>query len=100
MEFVVAQTSEINPGEKKIVFAGDKAVIIFNIDGRFYALDNYCPHLGGSMGDGNFSDGVIECPLHGWQFDVKSGECENMQAAKAKTYPVKIVGSDIIVVIN
>jgi nitrite reductase/ring-hydroxylating ferredoxin subunit len=46
---------------------------IYNVDGEFYATSNFCPHKGAPLSEGTLSGHVIECALHGWQFDVRSG---------------------------
>ena len=50
---------------------------LYNIDGEYYATDNFCPHRGAALSDGAVIGHVVECSLHGWQFDVRSGECLN-----------------------
>jgi nitrite reductase/ring-hydroxylating ferredoxin subunit len=46
---------------------------IYNVDGEFYATSNFCPHKGAPLAEGRLCGYVIECALHGWQFDVRSG---------------------------
>src|SRR5690348_14357617 len=70
----VAAVSDVPPGTAREVMAGDQVVALFNVDGRFYALDGVCPHAGGPLGEGALRGTVVTCPWHGWQFDVVSGE--------------------------
>jgi 3-phenylpropionate/trans-cinnamate dioxygenase ferredoxin component len=109
MKFIkAAQTSELTPGNKLKVTVEGKTILLANIDGTFYAIDNKCPHLGGSLSDGNLDGENIVCPKHGAIFSLKSGK--NMGVAKilflkitpndAKTYPVKIEGYDILIGID
>ncbi len=72
-EFVVAKIDEIPAGTGKVVFAGDRAIALFNANGIFYAIDNTCPHRGGPLGEGELDGTTVTCPLHGWQYDVTSG---------------------------
>ena len=53
---------------------GDE-LAIYNIDGEYYAIENSCPHKGAPLAEGNLCGHVVECGLHGWQFDVRTGEC-------------------------
>ena len=46
---------------------------VFNVDGRFYALENSCPHQGGPIADGWLEREVITCPWHAWCFNVRTG---------------------------
>lgn len=50
-------------------------VAVFNVDGEFYAIDNSCPHKGAPLSEGQICGYIVECALHGWQFDVRTGEC-------------------------
>ncbi len=48
---------------------------LYNVDGEFYATSNFCPHSGAPLSEGILCGHTIECALHGWQFDVRTGEC-------------------------
>jgi 3-phenylpropionate/trans-cinnamate dioxygenase ferredoxin component len=50
-------------------------VAVYNVNGEFYATGNFCPHKGAPLSESKLCGHVIECGLHGWQFDVRSGEC-------------------------
>jgi len=49
-------------------------VAVYHLGSRFCAVDDVCPHAGGTLSQGTLEGGVITCPLHGSQFDVCSGE--------------------------
>ena len=75
MEFIkAASTTEIPQGTMKKVNVNDKIVLIANVNGKFYALNNACPHSGGSLADGKLNGDVVTCPKRGAQFNVKTGE--------------------------
>ena len=61
-----------------------REVALYNVKGEFYATENSCPHQGAPLAEGFLCEHVIECGLHGWQFDVRTGECltvpENLEA--------------------
>jgi nitrite reductase (NADH) small subunit/3-phenylpropionate/trans-cinnamate dioxygenase ferredoxin subunit len=74
-EFVtVAKAEEIPPGTGKTVDVNGVWIALFNVDGSFYAMDNTCPHAGGPLGEGHLTSHVVECPWHGWEFNVCTGE--------------------------
>lgn len=52
---------------------GDLRIAVFNVAGRFYATANVCTHQFAPLTDGWLSEPVVECPLHGGQFDVTCG---------------------------
>jgi naphthalene 1,2-dioxygenase ferredoxin component len=62
---------------------------VYNVDGEFYATENFCPHKGARLTEGTLCGHIIECGLHGWQFDVRSGECLTVPD-RIRTYPVTI----------
>ena len=50
-------------------------VAVFNVGGQFFAIDNACSHRGGPLGEGLLEGSVVECPWHGFRFDVRTGAC-------------------------
>lgn len=92
----LADKKDIPPGKALTVHLPDgQQIALFNIAGEFYALDNVCPHMGGPLGDGEIEDCTVTCPWHGWQFDVKTGECINVPGDDAATVPIEIRGDEI-----
>ena len=65
---------------------GDE-LAVYNVDGEYYATENFCPHRGALLSEGALCGHMIECWWHGWQFDVRSGECLTVRE-KIKTYRV------------
>ena len=57
----------------RVVLVDEKPIAVFNIDGEFTAMDNRCPHRGGSLGDGELEGEIVTCPWHGWQYELKTG---------------------------
>lgn len=84
----VAGVGEINPGEARVVEAAGKSIAVFNVDGRYYAIDNTCPHRGGPLGEGDVDGTVVTCPWHAWRWDVTTGANTNNPAVKVACYPV------------
>jgi nitrite reductase (NADH) small subunit len=76
-----------------------QAIALFNVGGTFYAIDNTCVHRGGPLGEGELAGTTVTCPWHQWEYDVKTGKCQNNPAACVKTYEVKVEGSDIKVLL-
>jgi len=52
---------------------GSHELALFRVGEQIHALDNSCPHAGGSLADGALSDGCVTCPLHNWKFDASTG---------------------------
>jgi len=87
----VAARSELLPGEHRIVWDGDVAIAVFNIDGALYAVEDVCTHDGGDLATGELYGYEIECPRHGARFDVRTGAvlCPPAYEPIAK-FPIKI----------
>lgn len=95
--FKVIEASELSEGEGRVVRAGLKKVAVFKYDGEVFAIQNFCPHAGGSLGLGNFSNGVVRCPRHSWGFDVETGQCRTNPRYNARCYPTRLEDGYILV---
>jgi len=92
----VAVLSALAPGQMVGVEVGDKPIAIYNVDGEIFATDNLCTHAFAMLTDGILEDGVVECPLHGGSYKVKTGEGLGPPVpCDLKTYPIRLVGDDI-----
>ncbi len=69
----ITQTENIPAREGRSVKIGNVDLAIFNLEGRFLAIENQCPHKGGPLCDGIVSGTTVVCPLHGWRFDLEPG---------------------------
>ena len=105
MKFVkVANANEISIGNKKKVTVDHKEILLANLQGTFYAMEDTCPHMGGSLSEGKLEGNNIICPKHGSVFDVTTGKVVKngkllFITAKVHdlvSYPVKIEGTDIL----
>ncbi|MGI9055027.1 MAG: Rieske (2Fe-2S) protein [Pyrinomonadaceae bacterium] len=67
-----------------------KEVALFNIGGNFHAVENFCPHKGYPLADSRLYGNIVECDLHGWRFDVRSGECFTKKDCSIEPYEVII----------
>ncbi|MBM4458437.1 MAG: non-heme iron oxygenase ferredoxin subunit [Chloroflexi bacterium] len=96
----VACVDDIPPGTKKIVEVEGVEVVVVNLDGRFYAIEDVCTHDGAPLGEGQLDNHALICPRHGARFDVRTGAALRMPAVDpAPTFEVKIAGEDILVAV-
>lgn len=96
MAFKLANKGDIPLGEARIVRIPDgREVALFNIDGKIFALNNECPHMGGPLGEGEIEGCCVTCPWHAWQFDIKTGSCINVPGDDAISIPITIQGDEI-----
>lgn len=70
---------------------GGRPIALFKLDGEVFALDGICPHKGAPLGQGTVENGIVSCPLHGWQFDIKTGACLDRPDRPAACLPVRVV---------
>lgn len=126
----VARVDEIPPGERKIVEINGRSIGVFNVNGRFFAVRNSCPHQGGPLCLGRtigLASGdapgrpvtyeregeILRCPWHGWEFDLETGRSVfdpvrtrvksypvEVETLQAETYPVEVDLGNVVVVIN
>jgi nitrite reductase/ring-hydroxylating ferredoxin subunit len=118
-EQFVGRASEFKDGDRQIVRLGDLEIGVFKDKGEFFAYSNYCLHQGGPACEGltiakveerlmpdktsrglYFSDTEMHfvCPWHGYEYDMKTGECASDRRLKLKKYDVVQKGDDIYVV--
>jgi nitrite reductase (NADH) small subunit/3-phenylpropionate/trans-cinnamate dioxygenase ferredoxin subunit len=93
----VAGAAEIPPGQGRVVEVAGHAVAVFNVDGRFYAIDNACPHRGGPLGEGDLDGAAVACPWHAWRWDVTTGANTNNPAVRVACFPVRVQDGAVFV---
>jgi 3-phenylpropionate/trans-cinnamate dioxygenase ferredoxin subunit len=92
----LARVSEIAPGTTRRVVAGADALLLCNVDGTLYAIEDACTHDGGELDQGVLEGCKIECPRHGAYFDVTTGAALTMPAIlPVRTFALRIDGDDI-----
>ena len=73
--FEVGKVDEVLIGKMKYVEIQGKEIVISNIGGKFYAMDDRCGHMNARLSMGNISkDGIVTCPFHGARFDATTGK--------------------------
>ncbi len=106
--YVVGRAEDIPPGQRRCVEANGRELVIFNIEGEFFALLDRCPHKGAKLSTGRLT-GCIEakgygsytlssrgqtlrCPWHGWEYDLRTGRsyCD-AERIKARKFEVQEV---------
>jgi nitrite reductase/ring-hydroxylating ferredoxin subunit len=73
----VARTNEIEPGQLKHVEVEKKEILIANIDGKFYSLDDRCSHMNASLAKGKVIGSNVVCPFHAAKFNIPTGGMVN-----------------------
>ncbi|MEP7151108.1 MAG: Rieske 2Fe-2S domain-containing protein [Nitrospira sp.] len=91
----VAQVDEIPPGTCRTVQVEGIFLALCNVNGMFLAVDNSCPHAGGPLGEGALEGEVLECPWHGWRFNVRTGERPENPEISVACVEVRVQGANV-----
>ena len=118
-ETLVGKAAEFKDGDRRIVFVGDNEIGVFREGSEFYAYSNYCLHQGGPACEGltiakveeaimpdktsrglYFSEKDLHfvCPWHGYEYDMRTGECVSDRRLKLRRYKIVQKGDDLYVV--
>jgi nitrite reductase/ring-hydroxylating ferredoxin subunit len=117
-EWLVGKATDIKEGDRKVVTAGKREIGVFHKGGAFYAYSNTCLHQGGPACEGMLTQNVVDvidkdglyqgqnygdethfvCPWHGYEYDLKTGECIGDRKLKLRKYDIVKRGEDIYVV--
>jgi 3-phenylpropionate/trans-cinnamate dioxygenase ferredoxin component len=81
-KIIVGKASDIPSGKMQKVTADGKEILVVNVNGNFYAMDDTCTHAGASLSEGTLEGDIVTCGWHGAKFDCK--------AAKLHAFPAKI----------
>jgi 3-phenylpropionate/trans-cinnamate dioxygenase ferredoxin subunit len=96
-EFIkVAKTSDIGTGTAKGFMVNGNRVMVANVGGKYYAVEDRCTHAGAKLSTGLLAGNIVTCISHGAQFDVTNGApLTTLGRSPIKTYEVRVSGEDI-----
>lgn len=87
----VGRVEDVPEGRGATVELPDgKELALYNVGDSFYAVENFCPHKGAPLADGNLTGHSVECDWHGWRFDIRTGACLNHPSECVETYEVVV----------
>jgi 3-phenylpropionate/trans-cinnamate dioxygenase ferredoxin subunit len=96
--YSIGPIDDLPNGERIFAEIGDRYLVIFNIGGNIYAVEDVCSHDDGPLGDGDLEEYEIICPRHGARFDIRTGKALSFPAVTAiPAYPVQIQAGMILV---
>ena len=94
----IASVDDIQDGDMISAEIEDSKVVIAHVEGVLYAFDEECTHAGCGLSDGDLDGNIIQCPCHGAEFDIRTGEVTSPPAVEPlKTYQVRVEGDDILI---
>jgi nitrite reductase/ring-hydroxylating ferredoxin subunit len=84
----------------KLLHVKNKRIVLARTEDRYFAFDDRCTHRGGSLAAGSTMCNLVQCPWHGSQFDIITGEVKSGPAKEGiKIYPVKENNGKLILVL-
>ncbi|CAN0626198.1 Rieske (2Fe-2S) iron-sulfur domain-containing protein [Burkholderia multivorans] len=92
----VCAADELPAGRRALAFSNGRSIVVFNIGGMLYGIDNSCPHQGASLASGPLDGTRLRCPAHGLTFDLATGRMPGAGGLCVKTLPVRIVGGRVV----
>jgi 3-phenylpropionate/trans-cinnamate dioxygenase ferredoxin subunit len=89
--YSICSVEDLPPGERIFLELKGTPIVVFNIDGNFFAIEDTCTHDDGPLGDGDLEGHEIVCPGHGARFDVRTGEVLALPAVtNVRSFPVRV----------
>lgn len=92
----IAHKDEIHENSGKEIDVENTRIALFYANGKYYAIEALCRHQDGSLAPGRVEGEVVECPLHSWHYNIRTGELlDYLQGVKLISYKVIVRGNDI-----
>jgi nitrite reductase/ring-hydroxylating ferredoxin subunit len=92
----VADVGDIKENSGMEVKVGDTRIALFYANGRYYAMEALCRHQDGSLAPGKVEGEIVECPLHFWHYNIKTGQLlDYLDGVRLNTYGVRVVNDQI-----
>src|SRR5690242_16245941 len=86
----VAKVLEVRARTGTTVCANGQELALFQVDGRYYCLENVCPHMEGPLAEGDLEGETVYCPWHFWPINVRTGAVEYDPSLCAATFPCRV----------
>ncbi|HNW45029.1 MAG TPA: Rieske (2Fe-2S) protein [Elusimicrobiales bacterium] len=92
-----AELGKLEEGRLHPVFPKGLPVLLVKIDGRVFALENRCAHMGCPLAAGTLDGYTLRCPCHDWRFDVRDGSFLDAPELRLKTYAVTVADGKVFI---
>ena len=91
----VLDLAALPDGAVELVVVDGLDVALFRRGEEIFALGNECAHKGGNLCDGRVEGDIVTCPLHGWEFDLRSGACMTIPGESVPRFVVTVADGDV-----
>ncbi|MCA9269918.1 MAG: Rieske 2Fe-2S domain-containing protein [Planctomycetales bacterium] len=100
-EFItVCKVGAVAEGEGQAFNVGGKMLAVFNVGGEYFAINDFCPHMGASLAGGHLEGDAVSCPWHAWRFCVRDGAWLDNPKISTDAYELRIEGDEIQVCLD
>ena len=94
----IAETRDVPKNDMRVFKVGGREILVVNVEDKFYAFENRCPHMGYPLYLGSLEGKVLTCGFHYAKFDVRTGKSLGLVTHRPlKIFKVKIRNSSILV---
>jgi len=91
----IARVGDLPEGRGRTFCVGECHIALFLLGGKYYALDDFCPHAGASLGEGDVRGDTVVCRRHLWAFRLADGVSPDAPTLRATNFDVRVVGDEI-----
>lgn len=117
----LGSADQISDGERLLVQLKGREIAVFNVNEEYHAYVNWCAHQAGPVCEGSLTgtmeaeydsesgntkldyckEGkILNCPWHGWEYDITSGKCLSRKGVVLPEYDVEVQGDDLILTLG
>lgn len=98
----LCEAGEVAPGGMlRVQLEGMDPLLVCNVDGKLYAVDDECTHAIASLSEGRLQGNIVFCPLHGGSFDVCSGKAKSLPCKQAlRTWPIEVTDGKVYLLLR
>jgi len=100
LKWVALSKTALSIADVQIISVNGKRLVLVKHDEEFYAFTSKCPHAGADLANGWCSKGYLICPVHRYQYHLKSGRGASGQGDYLKNYPVRVSGDQLFIGFN
>jgi nitrite reductase/ring-hydroxylating ferredoxin subunit len=94
----IAEAETVLKNQMQVFKAKGQEILVVNVEGKFYAFENRCPHMGYPLFFGSLEGDTLICGFHSAKFNVRTGKSVGpVTSERLKTFPVKIQNSSIFI---
>ena len=91
----VARLEDLPPGRMVAARVDDEEVVVYNVNGSLHATRDSCTHQNYPLSKGALQGKYVRCSLHGWEFDVTTGEYQGNPGIHVRCFPVKVENGEV-----